>query len=967
MKKFLWGVLVCTLVPGGLFAFEDDFIRVEDSTVQTFVAGDERVYVFTNAAAGSLTVTAKKALMLKRFLAVGGGGAGGWTLGGGGGGGGVLDGHPEEVLATDGTITLSVGAGGDPFYESSTSWLRGGPGGNSTLAFSTSSFTAYGGGGGCAWSATGPLLGPYGSGGGCAANNRNNKPSGLVCQGYVLDPVSGQSYANGYPGGQSIKEGSGQFDYAGGGGGGAGGAGGNSGAASAGKGGLGITNDITGVAVEYAAGGGGGAGNGVKGQGLAGGVSAANDGLASGAGGPTPGFAAPDGFGGGGGGGGYSAAQPGGRGGAGTVILRLTDKIGTYFPLQVSVSGSGGVTLDGQAVTGSESFLGGSTVEVVAQPGSGYRFGYWSSDVTAITDGTRGSASVTVTVTKALSLKANFLPEGTTYVEETDGRLRLLVDVADETAFDAWCAAKTPVLADVSPFHDVVKRGVGTLLVTNRMFAGFLGDVYVEAGRVKTTLQDALGPATSGKVVVSSNATLHVRGTANASVPFGSKPVHFAGTGTDGKGALYDEQPDTGPGTGLPYVQYLTGDASIGSKWRENNHGAGSVHLEGHTITVDLRGDYGVWNPHVYDSTGNGHIIIAQTPLFSGTQNYRFGTPANTVTISKGCFFRTHNSTVSAPWTLVMAPGSWFQPTDPSTWTGPVTLSEHHRVTRQNGYNWCRQTFLGPISGPGGIGTSGNATETEIVLSNTTNTFLGGVYLKGNILTLGGNGSLPPNGQALTNFNGSVNFKASQPVHDLPEAYFSGTGMVRCTASGGVRTVGAWRNRMVKDGAGELTYDVLVGSPKLEVRGGSLYLPFGTEATDLPVFTNVQVRTGASVRFDEGFAGNWTVPELVTGGGAISNTDVTVTKTLVVRDDLQTGETLAIGGSLTFAADAVLSVPETLSHQPHRTYVLATAREIVDAPARTGSKHWFARKVENANGTESLCIDYAVGALLIFR
>ena len=945
---------------GDEVGYSDEFVMTGDVSVRRIDVGEnEIVYVFTNATMPEVTVTLRKNLQLQRTLVVGGGGAGGWTLGGGGGAGGVLTSAPAIIMAAGKPLTLTVGAGGDPLYESGTgtSWLKGGPGGNSRLAYLETRLEAFGGGGGAAWSATSPNLSlTLASTGGCAGNNRSN---------------SGAARPQGNYGGKSIKDAAatGQYDYGGGGGGGQGSPGGDSGLEHAGYGGLGITNDITGVEVEYAAGGGGGAGNGVKGLGLAGGISAGNGGKAAGAGGPTEGDPAPDGFGGGGGGGGYSPAKHGGAGGAGTVILRFSKKLDGFFALTTSVTGSGAMTVDGAAPEAGAQYPAGAQVRLVATPQSGFRFGYWSGVNDKIVEGNKTSSEVVVELLNDTAVTANFLPEGADYVAFADGKLRLLVDVAAETAASDWLQARTPALTDLSAFDEIVKSGAGILTVADSAFATVLGDVVIRAGRVKTSVADPLGSALYGKVVVESNATLHVVSPTATAVSFGQKPVYFAGNGDDGKGAIWEEQQADGNNSGQPKVQYLTGDALVSWNRRTNLPGSIDIHLEGHTLTfTGSASQYDTWNPSIYDSTESGHLVLKGNKtcvLFANKQNFMFGTAANTLTIAGGQFLRTHNSVVDKPWTLIMEDGSWLQPAGPSTWAGPVVLKGHHRFTRQSGFYWTLQTFSGPISGPGGLGAPNNMDQAGFVLDSLENTFAGGVYLKENVLTLGGNGSLPADGAAFTNFNGTLKFKASQPFHDLPEAYFSGTGQVFCTA-GEARTVGAWRNRMIKDGSGELTYDVLVGSPKLVVRGGGLYLPFGADETDLPAFTNVQVRSGAYVRFADGFDGNWTIPELVNGGGEIRS-DVTVEKSLTVTDDLTSGETLRVDGTLTFADGAVVSVPDTVTHRGHHTYVLATAKAIVGAPTKTDSTKWTLRKTENADGTESLCVDYAVGLMLFVR
>ena len=103
-------------------AYEDEYFSISDAAVVCKTLANRVVYVFTNAAAVA-SVTAKQPMTLEEVLVVGGGGAGGWggyqTSGngpcaGGGGGGGVVFTNAVRLIASGGSISVSVGAGGDP-------------------------------------------------------------------------------------------------------------------------------------------------------------------------------------------------------------------------------------------------------------------------------------------------------------------------------------------------------------------------------------------------------------------------------------------------------------------------------------------------------------------------------------------------------------------------------------------------------------------------------------------------------------------------------------------------------------------------------------------------------------------------------------------------------------------------------------------------------------------------------------
>lgn len=233
-----------------------------------------------------------------------GGGGGGYFIGGGGGGGQV---RRETIYLTAGTHLVTVGKGGLPGDITTGAGGRGKTGG-STFVGSHAALGGCGGGGEYTSSLTAPNDGWSGGGGA----GRQSQP--------------GSSGVGGFAGGRA---GLGDVSNTGGGGGG-GGAGGVGGDGSStgpatGTGGLGVTDDLSGVAEEFGGGGGGGCGDArVARPGSLGMGGGGNGGGSAGSGGPlnaTPGRANSGGGGGGGGarGGSYT---PGARGADGFVAIR---------------------------------------------------------------------------------------------------------------------------------------------------------------------------------------------------------------------------------------------------------------------------------------------------------------------------------------------------------------------------------------------------------------------------------------------------------------------------------------------------------------------------------------------------------------------------------------------------------------------------------------------------------------------
>ena len=276
------------------------------------------------------------------YLVIAGGASGG-TRGGGGGAGGMRaswnsetsggGGSSESQIATlnIGTVyTIDVGTGGAAI--AAPTWTQGTDGADSSITGTgLTAITSEGGGGG---GDSSPAAGRDGGSGGGGGLSGSSGPGGA-------------GTANqGYPGGNNNPGGSSPS----GGGGGAGGAGTNGTPASpspqSGPGGPGLASTISGSSVTYAGGGGGSAHTGYNAHGNGPG-SPGSGGSGGGGGGSAEnahGTAGTDGL-GAGGGGAYGGSNPwysSGKGGDGTVYLRMATSVysGTQTNGTVTTSGS---------------------------------------------------------------------------------------------------------------------------------------------------------------------------------------------------------------------------------------------------------------------------------------------------------------------------------------------------------------------------------------------------------------------------------------------------------------------------------------------------------------------------------------------------------------------------------------------------------------------------------------------------
>lgn len=329
--------------------YSDDYLETTDASVVRSVDGTDVIYAFTNAAAGSVSVSFKTGMTFSRYLVAGGGASGGSVMGGGGGGGGVLTATvPGITYAAGDTLTLSVGAGGvapvpTTGSNSVDSQPAGRPGGNSILTFGGTTIKALGGGGGCGWSQT-HQNNPdgNGSGGGGCSGETSTGAVGTAGQGYKGGSSSGGCGGGG--GGAAQVGGNGE-----------GGANTTGATGTGGKGGDGLASDITGRTLYYGAGGGGGCGwkntqnpgaGGRSGDGTGvWGKGSDYHGVPGTATGPQPGQ---DGFGGGGGGGTYADTNTpqnqAGKGGTGTVVLRFSPLSDRSFIVASNVETPGVMT-----------------------------------------------------------------------------------------------------------------------------------------------------------------------------------------------------------------------------------------------------------------------------------------------------------------------------------------------------------------------------------------------------------------------------------------------------------------------------------------------------------------------------------------------------------------------------------------------------------------------------------------------
>ena len=239
-------------------------IRASDSSSNT----TDREFTITvyapavSSYTSSGTFSVPSGLTAVNVLVIAGGGAGGTEHAGGGGAGGLIY-RPGFTVSPGGTVTVTVGDGGQGFSQVRDSGQGPGQGfsGDSGQDSVFGTLTAKGGGGGGTWSSGQP---PGGSG----VTNVSGKSGGSGGGGSDPDGVAPSSGGSAIQPNQSGDSGNYGFGFPGGGGntsnlGGAGGGAGGAGQPGSqnGIGGAGKAYSISGSSVTYAGGGGGGGPN----------------------------------------------------------------------------------------------------------------------------------------------------------------------------------------------------------------------------------------------------------------------------------------------------------------------------------------------------------------------------------------------------------------------------------------------------------------------------------------------------------------------------------------------------------------------------------------------------------------------------------------------------------------------------------------------------------------------------------
>lgn len=372
---------------------------------------------------------------------------------------------------------------------------------------------------------------------------------------------------------------------------------------------------------------------------------------------------------------------------------------------------------------------------------------------------------------------------------------------------------------------NITKKGEGTLYSTNTASTAYTFSLLVEEGIFKFDGKHCIGKRPTS-ITVCDGATLwNAASASNADLDTDST-VYVKGRGLDDKGVLRKSSYNYGS----PFSSVtLTGDSYFYIAGVEN--GFGSIDFGGHDLEISF--EKGLYMDYK-NLTNPGNLIrlIGRgTDAFFAIRNWtRFYGDSTTTFALTNAYLRLDEANYIEDrcfrWTvrfdrdsrLGVANGSYGLASIRNSLLGPIVVNQDKlkifATTADRGL--VTLNLPGAISG-GGLHVEGKDTSClRLHLGSTENTFtngLSGIYAD---IVAAGVGSIPSAGGDIALTNSTLQLR-TEGTYALPSAEFSGSGVV----SNGF---GRWRQKLVKDGTGTLTYKSSLGANLLDVRGGGIVL-----------------------------------------------------------------------------------------------------------------------------------------------
>lgn len=361
------------------------------------------------------------------------------------------------------------------------------------------------------------------------------------------------------------------------------------------------------------------------------------------------------------------------------------------------------------------------------------------------------------------SLLALFCGYSLTAATVTSGDGKLTVDVQEGENY-TLSSSDVNALAGL----DLCKTGAGRLIIsTDLKSAGWDGEIVVEAGYLRTTLNGALGGVTKG-TTIKPGATLEIEdNSASYASIHNEEPFTIGGSGVDGKGAVYATKSGSSISTNMMFSKSkvtLTADTVVGYSGSEGFNGTcgfrnAIMNMQGFTLTFKKGTKNGFFGGEIKNP---GRINVDPSLTFTLENEVNLGNkPENTLYLGAGATLIIQNLGKS-PYDIEK-PGWRLETEGDATlkmqgdrecsWYGPIhlggTLSFLGKMQKY--------TFRGAISGPGSI----------VVSSPDDNPALPLCYFDNKTAT--------PNSYegSFTLKSGTINFTGLSGIPSLPEGGFS--------------------------------------------------------------------------------------------------------------------------------------------------------------------------------------------------
>jgi len=391
----------------------------------------------------------------------------------------------------------------------------------------------------------------------------------------------------------------------------------------------------------------------------------------------------------------------------------------------------------------------------------------------------------------------------------------LSVNVTADTTFSAWLTNAGLSKSDLANYGAINLSGAGHLTVADEL-VGYAGDVRIapDAWMRVTCPTNGLG-TNAGTTYVEDGGTLEFYTTeANGYFHAYNRPIHFAGNGVNGSGALRygGTLAHNNPKSLFSTRLFLDGDAKIVSIGQDDWLGGTSIDMNYHTLDYCSAGG----RVEYVSFVNPGHIVLGSgTPLIQSDTKFNGGA-TNTFTMKTGSGLKWWGQSTGQSWQLICEPNIKFIAGNGTCgWNGPVELRGNANCTRQNAGSTLK--FANYITGKGGFRRyaywGGLENDMYLRLECPTNDFRGGIAFNRDILQPVVNGAIPADGGPVVMTNGVVDL-TDAIAYTLPDYIVYGTGLVK-------NAYGQWKS-VTKDGAGELLYSSRVGAPTLNLKKGSL-------------------------------------------------------------------------------------------------------------------------------------------------